>query len=208
MFDTVGEVRAGFSPSSHRAIHSTWGSSRSLHPQPFAPIPDETVRGARAAFPKGNASRRMREERGVFSEDAAFADHSPARGQPGASPWRLALVLGMPFAEGLADRQAVDAVRSRINDGVVHWRANDDLPPASQMISSPYDLDARSWVKGQTAWTGDTTHLTEVCDPDRPYLSTRVETTRATVPDAQLPLIYQASATKDLLPCQHGVDVG
>jgi hypothetical protein len=41
----------------------------SLHPHPIDPIPDETARVARAAFPKGNPSMRMRDELGVFYQD-------------------------------------------------------------------------------------------------------------------------------------------
>ena len=39
----------------------------------------------------------------------------PTHGQPAFAPWRLALVTILQFAEGLADRQAADAVRSRID---------------------------------------------------------------------------------------------
>ena len=44
-----------------------------------------------------------------------FAELFPQRGQPVQSPGRLALVLVMQFAENLTDRQAADAVRSRID---------------------------------------------------------------------------------------------
>jgi transposase len=37
------------------------------------------------------------------------------RGRPAETPWRLALVTVMQFAEGLSDRQAVEAVRARID---------------------------------------------------------------------------------------------
>src|SRR2546427_12108762 len=40
---------------------------------------------------------------------------TPAWGQPGLPPWRLALVTIMPFRENLADRQAAEAVRARID---------------------------------------------------------------------------------------------
>lgn len=349
----------------------------SLHPQPIDPIPDETARVARAAFPKGNPYMRMRDELGVFYQDEAFATLFSPRGQSAASPWRLALVLVMQYAEGLSDRQAADAVRSRIDwkyalcleltdagfdysvlsefrdrliagnaeqllldtmlerfkeqgllkargrqrtdsshvlaavrvlnrlecvgetfrhalnslavaapewlapqldpawadrygprfdeyrlpkqkeerqaladqigedgfrllgvvyaadappelrmlpavetlrqvwvqqyrvaDDVVHWRDNDDIPPSGQMISSPHDLEARYSVKRQTSWTGYKAHLTETCDVDLPHLITHVETTLATVPDAQLPAIHQALARKELLPNEHIVDAG
>ena len=87
----------------------------SLHPQPLGPVPEETARVARAAFPKGNLYMRMRDELGRLYEDEAFAALFPRRGQPAAAPWRLALVSVMQFAEGLSDRQAADAVRSRLD---------------------------------------------------------------------------------------------
>jgi transposase len=86
-----------------------------MHPHPIDPIPHETGRVARAAFPKGNPYMRMRDELGVFYQDSAFAALFPARGQPAESPWRVALVLVLQYAEGLSDRQAADAVRSRID---------------------------------------------------------------------------------------------
>ena len=58
---------------------------------------------------------RMRDELGTIYEDHLFARLFPARGQPAESPWRLALTTVMQFAEGLSDRQAADAVRSRID---------------------------------------------------------------------------------------------
>jgi transposase len=349
----------------------------SLHPQPIDPIPEETARVARAAFPKGNPYMRMRDELGVFYQDETFVTLFPARGQSAESPWRVALVLVMQYAENLSDRQAADAVRSRIDwkyalsleltdagfnysvlsefrdrliagnaeqllldtmlqrfkeqgllkargrqrtdsshvlaavrvlnrlecvgetfrhalnslavaapewlapqldpawadrygprfdeyrlpkqkeerqaladqigedgfrllgavdatdappelrvlpavetlrqvwvqqyrvtDEVVHWRDNDDIPPSGQMIASPHDLDARYSVKRHTSWTGYKAHLTETCDPDRPHLITHVETTRATVPDVQLPTIHHALARKELLPSEHMVDAG
>ena len=44
-----------------------------------------------------------------------FADLFPPQGQPAEAPWRMALVTVMQFAEGLSDRQAAEAVRSRID---------------------------------------------------------------------------------------------
>ena len=87
----------------------------SLQPQEVSPVPDETRRIARAAFPKGNRYIRMRDALGAIYHDQLFAPLFPTRGQPAAAPWRLALTTIMLFAEGLSDRQAADAVRSRID---------------------------------------------------------------------------------------------
>lgn len=87
----------------------------SLHPQAIPAIPTETARVARAVFPKGNLYMHLKDELGAIYEDHCFADLFPERGQPAACPWRLALVTIMQYVEGLSDRQAADAVRSRID---------------------------------------------------------------------------------------------
>ncbi|MFB7477275.1 IS1182 family transposase [Kitasatospora sp. NPDC056184] len=78
-------------------------------------VPAETVRVARAAFPKGSLAIRIRDELGVLFTDERFADLFPVRGKPAWSPGRLALVLVLQFVEGLTDRQAAEAVRARID---------------------------------------------------------------------------------------------
>jgi transposase len=87
----------------------------SVQPQPIPSGPDETARIARAAFAHGNLYMRMRDALGSIDDAALFGGLFPCRGQPALAPWRLALVTVMPFAEGLSDRQAADAVRSRID---------------------------------------------------------------------------------------------
>src|SRR5579872_2291466 len=79
------------------------------------PIPEDTVRVARAAFPKGNRYIEMRDVLGQIYADASFAALFSRTGRPAEAPWRLALVTVMQFAEGLSDRQAAEAVRARID---------------------------------------------------------------------------------------------
>ena len=80
------------------------------------PIPELTERIARAAFPRNdNVYMKMRDVFGVIYTDEQFGDLYPQRGQPAESPWRLALVTVMQYAENLTDRQAADAVRGRID---------------------------------------------------------------------------------------------
>jgi transposase len=342
------------------------------------PVPGETARVARAAFPKGHPFMRMRDEFGAISEDPAFAHLFPARGQPGEAPWRLALVTIFPFAENLSDRQAADAVRGRIDwkyalsleltdpgfdasvlcefrarllaggeesllldalldrfrrrgllkargwqrtdsthvlaavralnrlelvsatmrhaleelaavvpawlrdhaasdwvarygrraeegrlptkkeerqaladaigaDGTalltavhapgapawlrevpavetlrrvwvqnyrqdeegVQWRADDDIPPSSRFISSPYDPDAHLGKKGGTYWVGSKVSLTETCEDDVPNLITHAETTAGPVADGEVtPLAHRDLRAADLLPATHLVDTG
>jgi transposase len=88
----------------------------SLRPQqPLPPVPEDTARVARAAFPRGNPYVLLRERLGAVFDDADFADLYPQRGHPAYAPWRLALVTLMQFREGLSDRQAAEAVRARID---------------------------------------------------------------------------------------------
>jgi transposase len=87
----------------------------SLQPEPLRPVPEETARVARAAFPHGHPNLTMRDEFGTFFHDEQFASLFPKRGQPAEAPWRLALVTILQFAEGLSDRQAADALRRCID---------------------------------------------------------------------------------------------
>lgn len=87
----------------------------SLKPQQITPVPVNTAQVAKAAFPKGNLCLTLRDELGVLFSDEEFADLFPTRGQPAQAPWRLALVTILQFVENLPDRQAAEAVRSRID---------------------------------------------------------------------------------------------
>src|SRR5467141_1534435 len=87
----------------------------SLHPHVIEPVPEETARVARAAFPKGHPYLTFRDALGTIFQDEDFTALFPAWGQPALSPWRLALVTIMQFRENLADRHAAEAVRVRID---------------------------------------------------------------------------------------------
>jgi transposase len=87
----------------------------SLPPRADLAIPEETQRVAHAAFPKGTLCLRIADELGPLYRDDQFADLFPTRGQPAASPARLAFVSLLQYVEGLSDRQAADAVRGRID---------------------------------------------------------------------------------------------
>ncbi|HZA22996.1 MAG TPA: IS1182 family transposase, partial [Dehalococcoidia bacterium] len=350
-----------------------------LRPEPVTPVPEETTRVARAAFPKGNLYMRIRDELGAIYQDTAFAPLFSTLGQPAESPWQLALVTLIQFAENLSDRQAADAVRGRIDwkyalsleltdpgfDSTVlcefrarllagnaeqllldalldlcrgrgwltargrqrtdsthvlaaiqalnrlqcvhetirhalntlalvapewlrthsqpewvesygpkaddyrlppgkeqrlaraqaigqdghtllaavyatdapgwlrevpavetlrrvwvqqyylegehlHWRTEvQGIPPSRQVISSPYDLEARLGRKGTTQWIGYKVHLTESCEEDQPHLITQVTTTPAPLADGTVtPSIHKVLGDKGLLPQRHLVDTG
>src|SRR5215468_8120937 len=90
-------------------------SLMSLHPHVVEPVPAETTRVAHAAFPKGHPYLTFRDALGTIFQDEDFTALFPAWGPPGLPPWRLALVTIMQFRENLADRQAAEAVRARID---------------------------------------------------------------------------------------------
>src|SRR5579872_1921959 len=349
-----------------------------LKPHPIGPIPEQTARVARAILPAGSVYMKMRDELGALYEDSQFAKLFSYTGQPACAPWRLALVTLMQFAEGLSDRQAAHAVRTRIDwkyvlgleledggfdysvlcefrarlmageaeeqlfetllarlkerglikarsrqrtdsphvlaavrmlnrlefvaesmryalealavvapewlggvvplewferyarpfvefrlpdaraeryalaeqigadgmrlleavrkagvpsfvrevpaleilrqvwvqqfyvvEGVLRWRSAEDLPPASVMITSPLDAEARFSKKRNTEWMGYVAHLTETCEPDTPNVITNVQTTKATVNDSPVVAdIHQRLCKRDLLPREHLVDTG
>src|SRR3989441_12329430 len=106
--NTDADISGAFPPRSRRM------SVMSLHPHVIAPVPEETARVARAAFPKGHPYLTFRDVLGTIFQDEDFTALFPAWGQPGLPPWRLALVTIMQFRENLADRQAAEAVRARI----------------------------------------------------------------------------------------------
>src|SRR5688572_5140812 len=87
----------------------------SLKPHVIQPVPEETARVARAAFPHGSPYLTFRDALGTIFQDEDFAALFPAWGQPALPPWRLALITIMQFREQLSDRQAAEAVRARID---------------------------------------------------------------------------------------------
>lgn len=86
-----------------------------LKVQPTGSVPAETARIAHQIFPKGNRYLTLRDELGSIYSDRDFETLFPTHGQPAQCPWRLALVSVMQFAEDLSDRQAAEAVRTRID---------------------------------------------------------------------------------------------
>jgi transposase len=82
---------------------------------PLEPVPPETARVAHAAWPKGHKYLRLADELEALFTDDAFRALFPTHGQPAEPPWQLALVTFLHFAEGLSERQAANAVRSRID---------------------------------------------------------------------------------------------
>jgi len=94
-------------------------------------------------------------------------------------------------------------------DNKIHWRTEQGIPPATLMISSPYDLDAHYAKKHTTSWVGYKVHLSETCEPDSLHLITNVATTAAPIADGDVTeAIHTSLATRNLLSNQHIVDTG
>jgi transposase len=64
----------------------------SLQPVSTYIVPEHTTRVARAAFPQCSLCMRLYDQLGTIFQDRDFADLYPESGQPGLSPFRLALV--------------------------------------------------------------------------------------------------------------------
>jgi len=83
------------------------------------PEPDPLIAAAITAKYRGARPRPLavliRDRLGQWLEDDQFAAAFGVRGRPGWSPSRLALVTVLQRAENLTDRQAAEAVRTRID---------------------------------------------------------------------------------------------
>jgi transposase len=83
------------------------------------------------------------------------------------------------------------------------------MPPARQLIRSPYDSDAHYAQKRTTSWVGYTVHGTETWEEAPPHLMTPVETTAGPVDDgAATPRIPHALCRQGVLPDLPSVDTG
>ena len=86
-----------------------------LRPSSGSEIPAMTKLVAEAAFAQRSLCMALRDELGPVFVDEAFAGLYPELGQPSERPGQLALVTVLQYVENLTDRQAADAVRSRID---------------------------------------------------------------------------------------------
>src|SRR3989442_15893798 len=87
----------------------------SMKPSGLEPIPEETRLLVQRLCPKGTLVTQLRDALGPIYSDEHVAHLFPKRGRPAEAPWRLALVTVLQAIEGLTDRQAAQAVRTRID---------------------------------------------------------------------------------------------
>lgn len=146
-------------------------------------------------------SKSKREEQAIlYGEDgfrllkAIFVDASPA--------W----LRQIPAVETL---RRVWVQQYYYCDDKIYWRSQEEAPPASIMISSPYELDAHYAKKKSTAWVGYKVHLSETCEPNELHLITNVETTPGPIDDGDVTeIIHDSLANNNILPSKHIVDTG
>jgi transposase len=135
--------------------------------------------------------------------------------QVGADGWMLLDALQAPCSpDWMNTLPAVTTLRTvweqqfEAREQGGQWRKEPALP-AAQLITSPYDLDARNGKKRSTFWTGYKVHFTQTCDDDAPQLIIAVQTTAAPLSDEGIiSAIHTDLAEKELLPDQHLVDSG
>src|SRR5712691_6309342 len=105
---------AGLPPRCGRRI----GYAMSMQPAAW-PEPDPQIAAAIGAKYRGKRPRPLavliRDQLGQWLGDEDFAAAFGARGKPGWSPSRLALVTVLQRAENLTDRQAAESARTRID---------------------------------------------------------------------------------------------
>lgn len=78
-------------------------------------IPEQTAQVARTIFPEGNRYMRLRDKLGEIYTDEEFASLFSWKGEVGTPPGEVAMVCVLQYMENLSDRQAVEAVQTRID---------------------------------------------------------------------------------------------
>lgn len=148
-----------------------------LHDRSVWEVPEGTAREVRSAMGNNNVYVRLRDELGPLYQDSEFAHLFVWRGRPAESPGLLAMVTIMQFAEGLTDRQAAEAVRSRMDwkyalglelgdAGFAHSVLSEfrqrllDGGAEMQLLDGMLSkLQERGWVKARGKQRTDSTHV-------------------------------------------------
>ena len=98
-----------------------------LHPQSEFSIPEETVRVARATYPKGTLYLKMRDALGTIYQDQSFAQVFPQNGRSVEAPWRLAFISVVQLSSG-ASRSAGNRGGARADRSQICPRLGTDRP--------------------------------------------------------------------------------
>jgi len=120
------------------------------------------------------------------------------------APAPILNLAGVSLLEQVWDEQFVDG-----HDGQPRFRTIDEMPASANLVTSPYDPEARYSTKRGSSWVGYKVHFTESCDAEAPRLITNVETTPTTTPDDNMvEVVHRSLACRNLLPSAHLVDKG
>jgi hypothetical protein len=131
----------------------------SMRPKPIGPVPEDTARVARAAFPKGNLYMQMRDVLGTIYADEDFSKLFEVRG-PGDSTEKEAQTAASSVKQGQrVDLTQVDTLRVA--------RQMPELTPASPGSAQPgrtpapaRDSNGQSlgerFYSADVAWKNDT----------------------------------------------------
>lgn len=122
--------------ASGQSILFRMGVTMSLHRELLPVLPEATARVAKAAFKrKGSIYLTIGDQLGTLFDEVDFARLYAADGKPALSPNLLALVTIFQFMENLPDREAADAVRSRIDWKYALHLALDDMGFDASVLS-------------------------------------------------------------------------
>jgi hypothetical protein len=108
-----------------------------LRPMPIEPVPPETARVARAAFPKGHRDLRLADERETLFTDEAFlalfppTDHPPSH----LGSWRLSRFCHSPKGSPIAKRR-MRCVAASIGQMSCAW--NSRMPDSRPRCSASF----------------------------------------------------------------------
>jgi transposase len=113
----------------------------SMKPQAIPEIPAETVRVARAVFPKGNIYVHLRDTLGSIYQDELFADLYPDHGQP---------ALSLELTDPGFDHTVLSEFRTRLVA----------LTAEERFLEAVLDLcKERGWLKARGRQRTDSTHI-------------------------------------------------
>jgi transposase len=178
----------------------------------LAVVAPEWLRAVSPPDWRGRYARRAEDDR-LPTTQAARAALVLTIGHDG---WQLLAAIDHPNAPPWLRQAPAIATLRRVWvqnywwDGThLRWREADNIPPAAQFISSPYDPAAHYARKFTTQWVGYKLHITETCEDDLPHLITHIETALGPTADgAATPQIHAALQQRGVLPGTHMVDTG
>lgn len=132
----------------------------------------------------------------------------------GSNGWaRLRAIYSLSELQWLEHVPAVQTLRKvwiqqfEMVEGCLRFRSDENIPPPSLIICSPYDVEATYGRKRTMWWVGYKVHSTQSCDAEGPRLITHGETSRAGNGDVDVtPVIHQALQEKDVLPREYLTD--